>query len=277
MRQHIQSIKLIALDMDGTLLMSDKTVHPDTIRAIEEAAHRGISVAYCTGRAVPELASYVDILSAMRFGVCLAGALVYDFHDKRVIYKRSLNPVNVRSIIETSVKYDAMAQFLTADRSIVRRDQEACMADFNIGEYQNLFDKITAKVDDLSAEVRRSDAILKANVHFRTVEDRQAAYEELKRLRMTPVFSETSTLEIMPEGVSKASGLSMLARCLGIPMLNVMAIGDGNNDRDMLKAVGFSVAMGNAWDDMKTDCDAVTEDNDHNGVGIAIRRYTEKN
>ena len=85
MRQHIPNIRLIALDMDGTLLMTDKTVHPDTIRDIEEATRRGISVAYCTGRAVPELSSYVDTLSAMRFGVCLAGALVYDFHDKRVI------------------------------------------------------------------------------------------------------------------------------------------------------------------------------------------------
>ena len=61
-----------------------------------------------------------------------------------------------------------------------------------------------------------------------------------------------------------------------IPMINVMAIGDGNNDRDMLKAAGFSVAMGNAWEDMKASCDAVTEDNDHNGVGKAIRKYTDK-
>lgn len=54
--------KLIALDMDGTLLMSDKTVHPDTIRDIEQAGARGIHVVYCSGRAVPELLPYTSIL-----------------------------------------------------------------------------------------------------------------------------------------------------------------------------------------------------------------------
>ncbi|MBQ9359658.1 MAG: HAD hydrolase family protein [Lachnospiraceae bacterium] len=51
-----------------------------------------------------------------------------------------------------------------------------------------------------------------------------------------------------------------------------MGIGDGNNDREMLESVGVSVAMGNAWQDLKESCDIVTEDNDHNGVGSAIRR-----
>lgn len=262
--------------MDGTLLSSDKTIHPDTLKDIEEASRKGINVAYCTGRAIPELVSYTDTLSAIRFGVCLAGALVYDFHQKRVIYKRSLTPGHIRKLIESSVKCDAMAQFLTVDRSIVRSDQADHMEDFNLVEYQTMFDEVTTKVDDLSEEIKKQEAILKANIHYRTVEDRQRAYDELKQLPMSFVFSEVSTLEIMPEGVSKASGLSMLARCLGIPMINVMAIGDGNNDRDMLKAAGFSVAMGNAWEDMKASCDAVTEDNDHNGVGKAIRKYTDK-
>ncbi len=276
MKQYIPNIKLVAVDMDGTLLKSDKTIHPDTLRDIEEASRKGINVTYCTGRAIPELASYVNTLSAIRFGVCLAGALVYDFQDKRVIYKRSLNPGHVRRIIESSLKYGAMAQFLTVDRSIVRSDQVNRMESFNLGGYQAMFDEVTTKVDDLSEEIKKQDVILKANVHYHTAEDRQTAYEELKLLPMSFVFSEVSTLEIMPEGVNKAAGLSMLAKCLGIPMINVMAIGDGNNDRDMLKAAGFSVAMGNAWDDMKAFCDAVTDDNDHNGAGIAIRKYALK-
>nr|MCR5236044.1 HAD family hydrolase [Lachnospiraceae bacterium] len=205
MKQYIPNIKLVSVDMDGTLLKSDKTIHQDTLRDIEEASRKGINVTYCTGRAIPELAAYVNSLPAIRYGVCLAGALVYDFHEKRVIYKRSLHPGHVRKIVESSLKYDAMAQFLTVDKSIVRSDQVNHMDDFNLGEYQAMFDEVTTKVDDLSEEVKDQEVILKANIHYHTAEDRQAAYEDLKLLPMSFVLSETSTLEIMPEGVNKAA------------------------------------------------------------------------
>ena len=272
-KPYIPSITLIALDMDGTLLMSDKTIHQETIRDIEKASASGITVSYCTGRAVPELSSYINSLSVMRYGVCLAGSLIYDFQEKRAINKRQLNPNCVRMLIDSSLKYDAMAQFLTVDQSIVRSDQVMHMSDYNIGEYQKMFDKTTTRVSDIKDVIRKHDSILKANIHYHSTDDRRSAYEELKHLPMSFVFSEVSTLEIMPDKVSKASGLSLLAKCLGIPMKHVMAIGDGNNDRDMLKAAGFSVAMGNAWDDLKASCDAVTDDNDHNGAGKAIRKY----
>lgn len=273
-KSYIPTIKLIALDMDGTLLMSDKSIQQETIRDIEEASARGITVSYCTGRAVPELSSYINILPVMRYGVCLAGSLIYDFQEKRVINKRKLNANCVRMLIDSSHRYDAMLQLLTVDQSIVRSDQVRHMSDYNLGEYQEMFEKITTKVPDIADEIRKHDSILKANIHYHTTADRQSAYEELKHLPVSFVFSEISTLEIMPDKVTKASGLSLLAKCLGIPMNHVMAIGDGNNDRDMLKAAGFSVAMGNAWDDLKAFCDAVTDDNDHNGAGKAIRKYT---
>ena len=74
-REEAKGYKLVALDMDGTLLMSDKSVHPDTIRDIEQAGKRGIQVVYCSGRAVPEILPYVSSLKTIRYGVCMSGAL----------------------------------------------------------------------------------------------------------------------------------------------------------------------------------------------------------
>ena len=74
-------------------------------------------------------------------------------------------------------------------------------------------------------------------------------------------------------GVTKAVGLKELAKHLKILMEETMAVGDADNDRAVLEATGFSVAMGNAERQIKEICDAVTEDNDHNGVGEAIKRY----
>ena len=73
------------------------------------------------------------------------------------------------------------------------------------------------------------------------------------------------------QGVTKATGLIHLAEFLQIPLNQIVGIGDAENDREMLGKVGFSVAMGNANDNIKGLCRFITKDNDHNGVGVAIR------
>ena len=266
--------KLFASDMDGTLLTTDKSVHPDTLKAIDDAVRRGITVSYCTGRALAELTPYIDLLSPMRYGVCLCGAQIYDFMESRSIYKRPVSSAFINRIISVSSEYDAMIQLLTEDRSIVRCDQIDHMDDYNLKDYQSMFKSIATCVKDIREAADLYGEMLKANIHFHTPSARQQAYDRLKDLPLSFVFSETSTLEIMAGGVSKASGLAMLAKCLNIPMSEVMAIGDGNNDRQMLLSAGFSVAMGNSGSELKALSDAVTGDNDHDGVGSAIRKYT---
>ena len=83
-----KNYRIIALDMDGTLLTSDKTIAPDTVRDIRAASERGIHVVYCTGRAVPELKLYFDMVPMMRYAVCSTGALVYDRVEKHCIDRR---------------------------------------------------------------------------------------------------------------------------------------------------------------------------------------------
>lgn len=263
--------KLIAVDMDGTLLRSDKSLDPDTIRDVEAAARQGIQVAYSTGRAVPELEAYVRRLPCMRYAVALSGALVYDFQERKSVFRQMLSGAYIEEIVRVAAQYDAMAHFLTEDESIVRIDQVSQMAHFHMGIYQPMFLKLTRKVDDMRAEAKRFDAIPKVNVYFRSARDRAAGYEALKRLPLSFAFAEGASLEMNAAGVTKASGLRALTKHLGISMTETAGIGDADNDRAMLEAVGWSVAMGNGAEDIKALCDAVTEDNDHNGVGKAIR------
>lgn len=265
--------KLIALDMDGTLLRSDKSLDPATVRDIEEAAGKGVQAVYSTGRAMIELLSYVRKIPSMRYAVCLSGALVYDFQEQRRIFCRELPGVCIGEIVETAARYDAMAHFLTERESIVRVDQISHMSDFHMGVYQTMFLELTRRVEDMAAEALRYDAIPKVNVYFRSVRDRAEAYEALKHLPLSFAFAEGASLEMNAAGVTKASGLQALTAHLGITMAETVGIGDADNDRAMLEAVGLSVAMGNAADDIKALCDVTTADNDHNGVGEAIRRY----
>lgn len=269
--KELNNIRMIALDMDGTLLKSDKTIHPDTLEDIRAASDRGIIVAYCTGRAVPELADFRDKLKEIRYGVCMSGALVYDFHEGRSIYKRPINDIHMKRILDVSKEDDAMVQILSDEESFVRADQVTHMADFYLKVYQPMFERVTTKLKSMDDIFKCGFPLLKANVHYHSTEARERAYDELKNLPLNIIFSETTTLEITAKGASKASGLKILAMCLGIPMEDIMGVGDGNNDRRMLESVGVSVAMGNAWQDLKEACDMVTEDNDNNGAGLAIR------
>lgn len=264
--------KLIAVDMDGTLLRSDKSLDPDTIRDLEAASARGIEVAYCTGRAVPELLAFVKQLPCIRYAVALSGALVYDFRENKSIFSQTMSGEYIREIVRVAGQYDAMAHLLAEKETVVRVDQVSHMADFHMGIYQPMFLELTRKVEDMEAEAERYSEIPKVNIYFRSAQDRAAGYEALKRLPLSFAFAEGASLEMNAAGVTKASGLRALTEYLGISMAETAGIGDADNDRAMLEAVGWSVAMGNGAEDIKALCDAVTDDNDHNGVGKAIGR-----
>lgn len=103
--------KLISLDMDGTLLKPDKSVHPDTVRDIEEASAKGIHIVYCTGRAVPEIQQYIPMFKGIRYAVCMSGALVYDLKEKKTIYRNAISCGYVQKIMEAAKEYDGMFYF----------------------------------------------------------------------------------------------------------------------------------------------------------------------
>lgn len=265
--------KLIALDMDGTLLTSEKGVHPDTIRDIARASGSGIHVVYCSGRGTTELMPYVPLLPTMRYAVCMSGAMVYDFKEERSIYRRGIAREYVKRIMETAAEDDGMVHFLTDNESIALSGQIKRMADFHMGIYQSMFEQTARGVEDLEEEAKRYDSFSKVNIYFRSEEARRRGYETLSHLPLAFAFAEETSLEMTAEGVTKASGLKALADHLGVSMAETMSIGDADNDRAVLEAAGFSVAMGNANEDIRKLCDAVTKDNDHNGVGEAIRKY----
>jgi len=264
---------LASVDMDGTLLMSDKTVHPDTVRDLEEANRRGIAVSYCSGRSVAEIMPYRDALPMIRYGILTSGAVVYDFQEMRSISFRPIPGQYADLLVKTAEKYRAMLHFLMEEESIVGASDVTHMADFHMGVYQQTFHDVMRMVPSMAEEAKKPAGIAKLNIYFRSEEDRQKAYEELRHLPLTMIFSEETSLEVNAEGVTKALGLSVLCDHLGIPVEKTIGIGDAENDRAFLEAAGLSVAMGNAGESIAAVCDAVTADNDHNGVGEALRKY----
>lgn len=263
--------RLIAVDMDGTLLRSDQTIHKDSIRDIQSAIDSGIQVVYCTGRALAELQPYFNVLPMIRYAVCYSGAIVYDRMAEQCVYRSEIEQKNIEQIVETAKKYHAMLHFLTEKESIVSSHDITHMEDFSMGMYQSLFLEVTTQVEDMEAESRLYVSIPKINIYFRSEEERSKGYEELKRFPLTFAFAEKTSLEMTAQNVTKATGLEHLAASLGISLNQTVGIGDADNDREMLTKVAFPIAMDNASDEIKALCRFVTKDNDHNGVGEAIR------
>ena len=270
-----EPVRLIAIDMDGTLLRSDQTIDPETLRDLQFAADQGMIIVLCTGRAPAEMRDFDGALPMIRYAVCSSGALVCDRTTGRIIYRQEIRQPQIAEILKIAEKYRAMPQFLTEKESIVSSDDIQRMNEYGMGAYQPMYLRTATQAASMEAECGQLASVSKFNIYFHTPEDRTAAFEELKHLPLTFALSGTSALEMTAKGVNKAAGLLFLSGYLHIPAAQIAGIGDSDNDRPMLEAASFSVAMGSAAETIRKSCDLVTDDNDHNGVGKAVRYILE--
>ena len=265
--------RLIAVDMDGTLLRSDLTIHPDTVRDMREAVDRGMQIAFCSGRSIPELSIYFDQLPMVRYAVCCNGAFVCDCVNKECFSRQPIEKGIIDAAMKTARRLDAMPQLMTGWETVIgQRDFERLARFPSAYHYQPLFEATARRTADIALEAERLPGVVKMGLYFSDQASLFAAWDELRPLPATVVRQEDTSLEITAQHTSKASGLTALAKHLQIGMEEVAGIGDSGNDAAMLQAVGLPIAMGNAKESVKKQCRLITDDNDHNGVGKAILR-----
>ncbi len=267
--------ELIALDMDGTLLDSSKHVLPSSIKAIAEAASAGKNIAIASGRCPKMVAMYKDVLPDVRYAICCAGAVVYDIAEACVLAERDIDPDIVALAIHTADEEGAYVLEVTAGEGVYMQPDEIEMsAQCGVGVYQQLYLDTSELVDDAHAVALDPAArISKLNFHFADVAARDRTHERLAEADVVITDCEASSLEFTCPGVDKGTGLSELARIVGIDVAQAIAVGDADNDLPMLRAAGLGVAMGNALPSAVAAADVQVADNDHGGVAEAIRTY----
>ena len=265
--------KLIALDMDGTLLNSQKEISKQTLEMIQKAYDSGKEVIFSTGRCVAELNSYIEQIPELRYINCVSGALVYDLKERRKIYSNAISIEKVNKILEAAQKEDVMIHLLTKD-SIVQQSHYEQLNYYGMGVYKPLFEKVADKVPDILAYYKeKAMPIEKLNLYHRSPDGRERTRERLSKLGLMLADAEKTSLEVSEMGVTKGTGLTKLCEHLGISLEETIVVGDADNDVDALKIAGLSVAMGNANDEVKKICDVTVSDCDHNGCAEAIERF----
>lgn len=265
--------KLLTLDMDGTVLNSQKKISPRTLNAINNLINRGVYVVVGTGRNLAELAAYREDFKAMNYGILISGGMIYDFVKDKPIKIHGLDEATIFKLIDFGLDTQAMIHLHTVKYSIAREEDIQNMSAFGMGIYQGMFDKICVRCDDCKEYVRSHPGeVIKVNLYNRSKELRDKNFNRIKLLNLSISFAEAFNLEMSPANITKGSGLVELCDYLKIDIAETVAIGDAYNDREILQKAGLGVAMGNASDEIKQLADFVTLDNDNDGVAFAIEK-----
>jgi Cof subfamily protein (haloacid dehalogenase superfamily) len=260
-------IQLIAVDLDGTLLNSQHQLSEPTILVLRQAIAQGVQVVIATGKTLLSAAEAYRRLNLTTPGVFLQGLIVYNA-DGSIRHQQTLAPELVREIAAYArTKGVSLVAYSGIDIFTEKRtDQTDKLLKFHEPTPQEI-----PSLDALQAE-RAMNKLIIIEEPARTAAVR-AELSQTYAGRATFVQALPDMLEILPPGASKGAGLRWLLDDLGIAPEHVMALGDGENDIEMLKIAGIGVAMGNAGPQVKAAADAVVASNDADGVAEAVRRF----
>lgn len=269
--------KLIALDLDGTALKDGGWLSDVTRKAISDAVLAGFLVVPTTGRTLTEIPDEILAIPGIRFAIVSNGASIMDLENDEEIYS-DLIPLDSAKIL-FDLLYAQNVAFQAYSEGVSFCDERfmAEVVSYFGGRDKNYYwlaERIRF-VKNLPAYFEKAKRhIEKITVNRLIGEDRimiEQALAEISTLVTTS--SDPRNMEINSATANKGSALLELSRGLGILPEHVMAIGDGNNDVEMLSVAGFSVAMGNAEPVVKQVASYVTVSNNDDGVVVVFRKF----
>lgn len=269
-------IGLIALDLDGTTLRSDRRVGERTKAALTEAAKRGVHVVIATGRSLHSLPEEVLAVEGIKYAITSNGAKIVRLEDKEIIYSNCIAPEASRSIAEILKKLPNVVEIFIdgqayAEAGKLRNLEKYGITGLSADYVMNTRRPVCGLFEFMEAHIEEIENI---NVRLKESDDKKALWELFERSAdVTATSSFMQNLEIGGGTTSKANAMLALADMLGVEHSRVMACGDGLNDLAMLSAAGIAVAMKNSVPEVLEIADFVTDDNDHDGVGAAVEKF----
>lgn len=271
------SYELIALDMDGTVMNSDKAVSKRTAAAIRQAMDAGKYVVLSTGRCLGELEQFLPLFPGLRYLISESGACVYDLAEHKNLASFTLPSELAEMAIRMGKERNAMMQICIDGASWVSLERPEDMALYHLGDYVENFRR-GVRFDPGIVErcLQEHLPIRKVNLFFDKMEDREWAWKILERHGLELATSIGIVVEISRKGVNKGVGLQKLCAHLGISEASCIAVGDSTNDIAILREAGLAAAMGNSVPEVLEIADVVVADCDHDGVAEVIENYLLK-
>ena len=269
-------IRMIAADLDGTLLKDDKTIDPYTIEIISRAVEKGAIFVIATGRPYNGVPKELLDIKGIRYAMTSNGARVVDTTTGESVIKKLLPKEKGLKALEIGAKYDTLQEIYYNGQGYADRDKlekvEKYHKNPNMWEY---FLRTRKQVDSVMDMAHNTDLDMdKMQMLFPYDDERAKAWEEIEKVEgINAVDSIGYNIEVTSIEAHKGAALIELANMLGVRKEEIMAFGDGDNDASMIESAGFGVAMGNAGERARAVADYVTDSNDDNGVANAINKF----
>lgn len=269
-------IRLIALDLDGTLLDSRKRLSPRNRRALEECCGRGVHIVPTTGRTAAGIPEELRQMPGVRYAITTNGAVIEDMADGRLLAECTLSWELALEILKIVDQYHVMYDPYVERRGITEPRFYEHLAEYGLTpELQEMVRATRDVYPNIIEYVENSKKpVEKINLFFPDLEERGKARKALEGINGILITSSMpNNLEINAPGATKGGGLLRLAAHLGLQREQTMAVGDGENDFSMILDAGIGVAMKNGRPDLKEAADYITDTNDEDGVAAAIDRF----
>lgn len=261
-------VKLLAIDLDDTLLHDDCTLSKRNINAIRAAAVQGVRIVIATGRMYQ---TAVPIGRALGLGdlpmILYSGGLIQTAEQGRILYEKPISVSGIRSLLELRAMHDWYVQMYIDDELRIHHETESSLA------YSALTGAVPHYYGDALYDMHeRVLKVLLVN-EKKALDEATAILQSHLGHEICAVRSKENYLEVIHKDCSKGNALMSMARDMGVSEGEIMAIGNSQNDISMLERVGYAVAVENAEAEVKSVANIMTSRNNDDGVAAVIEKY----
>lgn len=267
--------KLVALDLDGTLLTNDSKISRYNAQMLNSMREKGVKVAFVTGRIYPNAKEHAKSLEIIDFISCCNGACLVDCKTDIYVYRNSIDRDILIAILNILQKYDLFYELYV--ENIIYSQNRAINFLSEMYPEMDIFQGNTAEVviveDLINMVINEVMIVDKIFVMSKNKDDFIAARDEITKFSSLSITSSGfMNFELTNQGVDKSCGLRYLEGYYNISREEIIAFGDNENDLSMLEYAGMGVAMENAVDIVKSKCSYITDSNMNDGVATALNK-----
>lgn len=274
----MKHIKLVASDLDGTLLNKNKEITPRLFDALKKLDELGIYFVPSTGRPFGTVPQAIKELPFLKYVITSNGATIYDATEKKNIIENYLTPEAVDAVIEIARELPVITEYFIEGKAYIAKKVYDDLTPFDLTESHVTYIKNSrTPVEDFWNEMKRNNTVLEnINLVFRDMELRKKTWDRLKALGLASVTAATTkNIEITSLYATKAKALEKLCEVLGFTRENVLAMGDGDNDMPMIQFAGIGVAMANGEEHIKQAADIIADDCNDFGAAKILEQIIE--